>query len=82
MVWIPALGEKLYPITIKFSRYEYWSGLLFPIPGDLADPGIEHTTPVSLALAGRFFIWIKYLVLGKGEGMSDDVVRCALYVVT
>ena len=67
MVWIPALGEKLYPITIKFSRYEYWSGLLFPspeeywsgvlfpIPGDLADPGIEHTTPVSLALAGRFF---------------------------
>ena len=67
MVWIPALGENLYPITMKFSREEYssrllfpspeedWSGLLFPIPGDLDDPGIKHTTPVSLALAGRFF---------------------------
>jgi len=35
-----------------FSRQEYWSGLPFPSPGDLADPGIE---PVSLASAGRFF---------------------------
>ena len=30
-----------------FSRYEYWSGLLFPLPGDLPNPGIE---PVSLTL--------------------------------
>ena len=35
-----------------FSRQEYWSGLLFPSPGDLPNPGIE---PASLALAGRFF---------------------------
>ena len=35
-----------------FPRQEYWSGLLFPSPGDLPDPGIE---PVSPALAGRFF---------------------------
>ena len=35
-----------------FSRQEYWSGLPFPSPGDLPDPGIE---PVSPALAGRFF---------------------------
>jgi len=35
-----------------FSRQEYWSGLLFPPPGDLPNSGIE---PVSLALAGRFF---------------------------
>ena len=31
---------------------EYWSGLLFPSPGDLPNPGIE---PESPALAGRFF---------------------------
>ena len=31
---------------MEFSRQEYWSGLLFPSPGDLPDPGIE---PISLA---------------------------------
>jgi len=35
-----------------FPRQAYWSGLPFPSPGDLLDPGIK---PVSLALAGRFF---------------------------
>ena len=35
-----------------FSRQGYWSGLLFPSPGDLPDTGIE---PVFPALAGRFF---------------------------
>ena len=35
-----------------FPRQEYWSGLPFPFPGDLPDPGIE---PESFALAGRFF---------------------------
>ena len=35
-----------------FSRPEYWSGLSFPTPGDLLDPGIEPTSP---ALAGEFF---------------------------
>ena len=40
------------PLSLGFPRQEYWSGLPFPSPGDLPDPGIE---PVSLALAGRFF---------------------------
>ena len=35
-----------------FPRQEYWSGLAFPFPGDLPDPGIEPACP---ALAGRFF---------------------------
>ena len=38
-----------------FSRQEYWSGLAFPSPGDLPDPGIEPASPVSPALAGGFF---------------------------
>ena len=37
-----------------FSRQEYWSGLLWPPPGDLPDPGIEPTSLESPALAGRF----------------------------
>ena len=35
-----------------FSRQEYWSGLSFPSPGDLPDPGIESEFP---AVAGVFF---------------------------
>ena len=35
-----------------FPKQEYWSGLPFPSPGDLPDPGIKHKSP---ALAGRFF---------------------------
>ena len=31
--------------SMGFSRQEYWSGLLFPSPGDLPDPGIEPGSP-------------------------------------
>ena len=40
------------PLSMGFPRQEYWSGLPIPSPGDLADPGIEPTSP---ALAGGFF---------------------------
>ena len=40
------------PLSMGFSRQEYWSELTFPSSGDLPDPGIE---PRSLALAGGFF---------------------------
>ena len=40
------------PLSMGFPRQEYWSGLLFPSPGDLPDPGTE---PVSPASAGGFF---------------------------
>ena len=40
------------PLFMGFSRQEYWSGLPFPSPEDLPNPGIES---VSLALASEFF---------------------------
>ena len=40
------------PLSMRFSRKEYWSELPFPPPGYLPDPGIEPTCP---ALAGGFF---------------------------
>ena len=43
------------PLLMGFSRQEYWSGLPFSPPEDLLNPGIEPATPVSPALAGRFF---------------------------
>ena len=33
------------PPSMEFSRQEYWSGLLFPSPGDLPDPGIKPRSP-------------------------------------
>ena len=43
------------PLSMGFFQQEYWNGLPFPSPGDLSDPGIEPLSPVSPALAGRFF---------------------------
>ena len=43
------------PLSMGFPRQECWSGLPFPFPGDLPDPGIESVSPASPALAGRFF---------------------------
>ena len=41
--------------TIKKKKKEYWSGLQFPTPGDLPDPGIEPASLASPARAGGFF---------------------------
>ena len=57
------------PLSMGFSRQEYWSGLPFPSPGDLPGPGIELESPAHPALAGRFFsaelvvlvVWLFYL---------------------
>ena len=50
-LWTIALQA---PLSMGFPRQEYWSGLPFPSPGDLPDPGIESVTLVSPALAGGF----------------------------
>ena len=48
------------PLSIGFSRQKYWSGLPFPSPGDLPDPGIEPRSPALQAdsllteLQGKF----------------------------
>ena len=50
--WAGACQAQL---SMEFSRQKYWSGLAFPPPEDLPDPGIKLGSPVSLALAGGFF---------------------------
>ena len=42
-------------LSMELSRQEYWSGLPFPPPWDLPDPGIKTTSPTSPGLAGGFF---------------------------
>ena len=66
------------PLSMGFSRQEYWSGLPCPPPGDLPDPGIEPTSLMSPSLADGFFTasttWETlraipklFLVFGRGE---------------
>ena len=80
-VWlfaIPWTAACLTPLSIKFSRQESWSGLLFPSPGDLPDPGLgpEDQTRVS-CIVGRFFSnWAT-----RGPQVLIFVIwrHCALY---
>ena len=43
------------PLSMGFSRQEYWSGLPFPPPGDLPDTGIKPKPPAAPAMVGIFF---------------------------
>ena len=52
---IPWTVARQAPLSIGFSRQEGWSGLPFPTPGDLTDPGIELESAVYRAFAGVFF---------------------------
>ena len=45
------------PLSVGFFRQEYWSGLPFPSPGDLPNPGTEPVSPVSLHCR-----WVLYLL--------------------
>ena len=42
-------GARQAPLSMGFSRQEYWSGLPFPSPGDLPNPGIEPGSPALQA---------------------------------
>ena len=52
---IPWLVACQAPLSMGFSRQEYYSGLSCPPPGDLPNPGIKPASLMSLLLASRFF---------------------------
>ena len=54
-------------LSMDFSRQEYWSGLPFPTPGDLSDPGIEPLPLESPALTGRFFTIVPPEIMSPQE---------------
>ena len=47
--------NPIAPLSIQFSRQEYWNGLPSPSPGDVPPLGIESVSPASPALTGGFF---------------------------
>ena len=63
------------PLSMGFSRQEYWSELPFPPPGDLPDPGIRPTSLISPALAGRLFIQGVRVDQKKFSGLSTEVSK-------
>ena len=46
---IPWTVARQAPLSMEFSRQEYWSGLLCPLPVDLLNPGIEPRSPALQA---------------------------------
>ena len=81
----PTLCDPMEYKSVEFSRPEYWSGLLFPSPRDLPNPGIE---PRSAALqadslpAGspgkpRILEWVAYpFSRGSSQPWNQTVVSC------
>ena len=51
----PWLIAHQVSLSMEFSKQEYWSGLPFPTPGNLPNPGSKPTSPTSPTLEGRFF---------------------------
>ena len=61
------------PLSVGFSRQEYWSELLCPPPGDLSNPGIEPASVASPPLAGEFFTTVPS---GKPTGHLEGLQNC------
>ena len=57
------------PLSVGFSRQEYWSGLPCPPPGDLLDPRIKPVSPVSPALLTDSLLLSHQGSLGIGMGL-------------
>ena len=54
-LWSLRTGARQVPLSMRFSRQEYWNALPYPSPADLPDLGIEPTSLMSPALADGFF---------------------------
>ena len=66
------------PLSMGFPRQEYWSGLPFPSPGDLPNPGIEPRSHKSLALAGGFLVSATWEAQEARNTALWDLATCSL----
>ena len=84
------------PLSVEFSKQENWSGLPFPPPVDLTDPGVEPASLASPALARGFFtaappgklcIYIRLCILivhffwQDVKSMRADILVCLVYFI-
>ena len=63
------------PLSTEFSRPEYWSGLPFPSPGDLPDPGIKTGPPALQADS------LPTEPLGKPYSLYYIIYPCSLFIL-
>ena len=61
------------PLSMEFSRQEYWSGLPFPSPGDLPDSGIETESPAFPVLGRWIFFFFFKITESLGKPLSHKV---------
>ena len=61
------------PLSMEFSMQEYWSGLPFPTPWGLPDPGFELASLASDALLGRLFTSVP-------PGMPLIAMKCGIFL--
>ena len=61
------------PLSVGFSRQEYWSGLPFPTPRDLPNPGIKLMSLASLALAAESLL---LMPPGKTDSIYSLIIHC------
>ena len=63
------------PLSMRFPGQKYWSGLPFPAPGDLSDPGIKVMSLAYPALAGRFFATVP-----PGKPQHESILMVNFYL--
>ena len=65
----PGTAARQVPLSVGFSRQEYWHAMPYPPPGDLPDPGMDPESLMPPALAGGFFttsaIWLQFTSSGS-----------------
>ena len=75
----PWTGAPQAPLSIEFSRQEYWSGLPFPSPGGLPNPGIKPGFPAmqtdSLPSEPELLIKFKYIFVNFYSVVLVSVIQ-------
>ena len=80
-VTLQAAAHKA-PLSMGFSRQEYWSRLPCPPPGDLPNPRTEPTSLISPALAGGFFTTSTTWEANSHPRDCEMVYHCSFYFVS
>ena len=68
----PWTVARQVPLSVEFSRQEFWSGLPFPTPGHIPDPGIELMSLAHTSLRGGFFTTVPH---GKPSTLSVPLFK-------
>ena len=84
-IWLIATSwpiDRWAPLSMGFPRQEYWSGLPFPVQGDLPNPGIAPMSLASPTLAGGFFTTSAIWGTSKNIHISTLHPRACMYAQT